>query len=153
MDESQNKKAIIIYGTGSGNAELVAECVQAGMNEAGLKTDCQKGEVTDPKTIVDYDLIVLICATWDVGRLQPYFVPFYKEFCKLDLKDKPMAVVGLGDSKHYDIFCGAADLLEDAVKKVGAKQIVPTLRIDGPPHAKLEEYHKWGADLISMFNQ
>jgi len=144
-------KAIIVYGTCSGNTELVSDAVAEGLMESEIETVTVRGEQARAESLASYDLIILACATWNVGQLQEYYVPFYKEFCKLSLSGKAMAVIGLGDSKHYDIFCGAADLLEAAVSKVGAQQILPTLRIDGLPHAHLEEYKRWGAELAKTF--
>lgn len=147
------KDAIIVYGTGSGNTELVCEAVSRGLTANGFTVKMIKGELADATLLKDYDLVVLACGTWNVGKLQDYFAPFYKELVKQDLKDKPMAVIGLGDSEHYDIFCGAADWLEEAVTKVGGKQIMPTLRVDGQPHSKLGEYEQWGQSLSNSYYQ
>jgi flavodoxin I len=150
----KENQAIIVYGTGSGNTELVADCIAEGMEQVGVKTEAVKAEVIgDANRIQNFDLVVLACSTWNVGHMQPYYYPFYKELVKMRLDGKAMAVVGLGDSENYDIFCGVVDYLEDAVKKTNGQQIVPTLKVDGPPHSKLTEYKHWGEKLAQEFLQ
>lgn len=144
-------KAIVIYGTGSGNAELVAGCIAEGLSHANLEAEAIRVELTNPEAVSGYDLVVLVSSTWNVGQLQDYFVPFNKEFSKLSMPGKPMAVVGLGDSKNYDIFCGAADILEATVAKVGGKLVLPTVRLDGPPHKILDNMVIWGQQLGEAF--
>lgn len=152
--QTASKSAIIVYGTGSGNTELVAEAIASGLIKHNFTVKTIKGELANVAELSQYDLVVLGCATWNVGKLQDYFAPFYSEFVKLQLTSKPMAIFALGDSKNYDIFCGAADWLEEAVAKVGGRQIMPTLRIDGPPHANLQDYAAWGETLAeNYFNQ
>lgn len=144
-------RALVVYGTCSGNAELVAQAVQTGLVEGGLASELKRAELTPAESVLNYDLLVLVCSTWNVGQLQDHFIGFHKELSKLDLQGKPVVVVGLGDSKNYDIFCGAADILEETVGEINGKLLVPTLRIDGPPHADLDKYHLWGKDLAAKF--
>lgn len=146
-------KAIIVYGTCGGNAELVSQNIQKGLELEHITTEISRGEIVDLKRVLSSDLIILVCATYNVGELQDYYIKFEHELRKQDLKNKPIAVVGLGDSKHYDIFCGAADILEETIKLTHANQIVPTLKIDGQPHPHLDEYLTWGRNLAKSFKQ
>lgn len=145
-------KAIIVYGTASGNAELVTDAIAEGMREAGLDTATIRGERANPAEVAQYGLIVMLSPTYNVGKLQEYLEPYYAQFRKLKLTGKKMAVVGLGDSKNYDIFCGAAEVLEEVLAEVGGLQIVPTLRVDGPPHNRLSEYKTWGINLANVYH-
>jgi flavodoxin I len=146
--EEKAKKILIIYATCSGNAQLVGEAIWDGISGGEYEPTLKKAELSTPSEINNYDATVLVCSTWNVGLLNDNMIPFYKEMLKLQFPQKIIEVIGLGDSEHYDIFCGAADVLEEAVAKVGAKQIMGTLRIDGPVAGKLEEYKQWGKDFI-----
>ena len=66
--------AIVVYATCSWNAQLVAEALTDGLNEAGVKVILKKAELTEAEELKDYNLIVLVCSTWDVGYLNPHFV-------------------------------------------------------------------------------
>jgi len=142
------KKILILYATCSGNAELVAEAVSDGIIESEAYAEIKKAELAYATEINEYDATILICSTWNVGLLNDNMLRFYKEMLKLDFTSKTVEVIGLGDSLHYDIFCGAADVLEEAVARVGAKQIMPTLRIDGPVVGRLNEFKKWAEAFI-----
>lgn len=152
-------KVLIVYGTGSGNTQLVVDAIAEGLVESGLEVKALRGEQVLKKDaelreeLLSYSLVLLACSTWNVGQLQDYYAPFVKELGKLQLPQHKFAVVGLGDSKNYDIFCGAADILQQTVEQVGGQLIAPTLRVDGPPHAKLVEFKQWGIDLAGILNQ
>jgi flavodoxin len=120
---SVNSNVLVVYGTCSGNAE----------------------------TSKEYGLIVLVSSTWDVGKLNLNYIAFDRDFKELDLTNHYVAVVGLGDSKNYDVFCGAADIMEESVKKTKAMNLVSTLRIDGEVYSKLDEFRGWGKHLGETF--
>lgn len=146
-----NKKVLVVYGTCSGNAEAVAEAIKDGLCDEGLEVDLKKSELIKASICTDYGLLVLVSSTWDVGKLNINYIGFDREFKELDLKDKYVAIVGLGDSKNYDVFCGAADIMEESVKKTNATQLMHTLRIDGEVYSKLKEYRSWGNELAREF--
>jgi len=149
--QTKNKRALVVYGTCSGNAELVANAIRDGLCETELDVEIERSEAIKAEIVKDYHLIVMVASTWNVGKLNDNFVNFDKEFKTMDLKDKKVAVVGLGDSENYDIFCGAADILEASVEKAGATKLGESLRIDGPPHGRLGEYKDWGRNLALSF--
>ncbi len=147
----ENIKAAVIYATHSGNAELVAEAICDGICSEDIKTELLRAEKANANEVSKNDLIVFVCSTYDVGQLNDKFIKFNKTFKNLSLPGKVIEVVGLGDSEYYDIFCGAADILEQTVKKVGGKQLMGTLRVDGPPHSKLHEMKSWGKELVQKY--
>lgn len=146
------KKAAVVYATHGGNAELVAEAISDGLNSSGIDVVCKKAEITKADELIDYNCIVLVCSTYDVGHLNDKMIRLNLELAQSGekFKGKEIEVVGLGDSTHYDIFNGAADILETTVKAIEAVQKMETVRIDGYPHAKLREYKKWGEDLAKL---
>ncbi len=76
---------------------------------------------------------LLVCtSTTGEGEVPPGLLPFY-----LDLREqmpmqsgRPFGVIVLGDSSYGDTFCGAGDLMEEALLEVGARKVGETLRID-----------------------
>lgn len=146
-----NKNVIIVYGTCSGNAEIVSEAIRDGFCDLGLEVELKRSELIEAGIVKDFGLIVLVSSTWDVGKLNMNFVNFDKEFKQLDLSSHFAAVVGLGDSQNYDVFCGAADIMESSVKKSKANTLTETLRIDGEVYSRLNEFREWGKHLGSIF--
>jgi flavodoxin I len=152
MEKMQMRaKAVIIYASCSGHTEAVCEAVASGMNKS-LPTELKRVELADATKLTEHDLIILASPTYNVGKLQEYFEPFYKEFIKQKYPKKAFVVIGLGDSKNYDIFCGAAAILEEAIKIVEGELVYETLKIDGPPYAQLDELCGWGEELAVKFN-
>lgn len=137
-------KVWIVYATTSGNSELVAEAIADGITEFGFDSELARAEVSSPEKINNFDATILISSTWNVGLLNDNMIEFHNKLSTMQLPDKLIDVVGLGDSKNYDIYNGAADILEESVKRVGAKQVMNTLRIDGEVYSRLEEFKNWG---------
>lgn len=147
------KKAAVVYATTGGNAQLVAEAVVDGLNEAKVKVDCLRAELTKAEDLKKFDCIVLVCSTYDVGKLNDKMIRLDSEMNTLGGKvftDKHFEIIGLGDSEHYDIFNGAGWILRDTVKHIGGVQKLETMFFDGYPHGKLKELKKWGEDLAKL---
>lgn len=147
---ASTKKAIVVYATHSGNAELVAEAITDGLCSVKIDTECKRSELTKVEELNNFDLIVLVSSTWNVGQLNENMIRLNDELRKTKV-EKPFAIVGLGDSENYDIFCGAADILEETVQTTGGKLIEEVLRLDGPPHSNLTNLKEWGINLSKKF--
>ena len=144
------KKALIVYGSSTGNTEFAAETIESFLSENGYEvvlTDVSNTGID----IFDepYDLYLLGCSTWgeDEIELQEDFEPFYTEMTgSLSLEKKRFALFGCGDST-YTYFCGAVDLLEERVQRLGGNLIPDSLRIDGEPEE--EEIREWTEGVIN----
>ncbi|MEP7103916.1 MAG: flavodoxin family protein [Candidatus Dojkabacteria bacterium] len=148
-----SKKAAVIYATHGGNAELVAEALADGLIESKVEVDCLRSEQTKATDLLSYDFVVLICSTYDVGHLNDKMIRLNNELRSSGdtFKGKQIEIIGLGDLEHYDIFCGAADILEETVKLIGAVQKTDTVRFSGYPYEKLIEFKKWGMELSKLW--
>ena len=138
------KKALIVYGSSTGNTESAAETIESFLSENGYEvalTDVSNAGID----IFDetYDLFFIGCSTWgeDEIELQEDFEPFYEDMTgSLSLKKKNFAIFGCGDSS-YTYFCGAVDMLEERVRRLGGNLVCDSLRIDGEPEE--EEIDEW----------
>lgn len=143
--------ALIIYGSTTGNTEYTAETVQEYLEEKGgyevSLVNVSDTEVSELKN--EYDLYLLGCSTWgeEEIELQEDFESFYENLNgDLDLSGKKFAVFGCGDSA-YEYFCGAVDVIEERVQKLGASLVCDSLRIDGDPEQ--EEIDEWTQGVIN----
>ncbi|MGD9123617.1 MAG: flavodoxin, partial [Desulfarculaceae bacterium] len=126
-------KALIVYGSTTGNTESAAHTIAKTMAAQNIDTTVK--DVTSVGTSEfenTYDLFILGCSTWgdDEIELQEEFVEFYENMDGLDLSGKKIAVFGCGDSS-YTHFCGAVDAIEEKTRSLGADLVVTGLRIDG----------------------
>ena len=80
------------------------------MIEKAWQNDCQA-----------YDKLIVGASTWFDGELPTYWDEMIPEIESLDLKDKKVALFGLGDQIGYpDNFVDGLGILADAFEKAGA---------------------------------
>lgn len=142
-------KALIVYGTTTGNTELVAEQVSGILEEKGVNVTMKNvTETTIGELGNGFDVTLLGCSTWgeDTIEFQEDFEPFYENLDSAELKEKKVALFGCGDSS-YEYYCGAVDLLEDKMDAVGGKRVNESLRIDGDPSESSGEIDEWAAEV------
>ncbi len=142
------KKATIIFGSTTGNTEIVADKIAE--NLAGYET--QVVYVTDAKDdalVQGADLVIYGCSTMGLGELQEDFQPYYdNRMTAALLKGKDVAVFGLGDKENYeDYFCWSADLLSKKVKECGANLVCEPLKVDGEPDDNEAAVVAWAKGL------
>lgn len=144
-------KAIVIYGSTTGNTELLANYIADGMRSEDLYVKIKNATDSDVLDLYEYDIILLGSSTWGDGELQDDFIDFYDELEGLFLGGKKAAAFGPGDSS-YDSFCGAVDLLEERLKDCGAEIIAPCLKVDGDVEAAQNKARGWGKQLASVYS-
>ncbi len=145
-------KAVVIYGSTTGNTESLSEEVEKGLRKGGMEVTVMDVTKADVSKLADFDLIVLGCSTWGDGELQDDFIDFYDVMTKEFLEGKKTAVFGPGDSDMYpDYFCEAVILLETKLKECGAKVLVESLKVDGDIEPVLADAESWGLSITKTF--
>lgn len=121
----------IITGSVFGGALLTARRLRQELEADGhTVTVLEEPSVSD---ITDNEDALLVCtSTTGQGEVPPNLLPFY-----VDLRDqlpqqpgRPFGIIVLGDSSYGDSFCGAGDLMEEALLETGASKQGETLKID-----------------------
>lgn len=85
---------------------------------------------------------VLVCtSTTGQGEVPESLLPFYVELRDtLPMQEgRPFGVIVLGDSSYGDTFCGAGELMEEALGEVAARKVGDTLCIDAMETMEPEE--------------
>ncbi len=130
-------KALIVYGSTTGNTEYVAKTCEKLLADAGHSVTVQDaGKVTADGLCADYELILFGCSTWgdEEIELQDDFIDLFDNFDAIGAGGKKTAVFGTGDSS-YTYFCGAVDAIEEKLNALGAS-VLDTLKIDGDPQSE-----------------
>lgn len=130
-------KILMLYASGTGNTELMAEVMVAFLEDKNnqIVTKTFDFDPIDVDELLNYDAILIGTHTWDDGGL-PYEVEdFYEELADVDLTGTIIGVFGSADS-FYDTYGGAVDLLSDHLQNLGATLVPQRLKVDLEPDRK-----------------
>jgi len=145
---STERHALLLYGSTTGNTEVLAEEAAKGLRSVGFEVDVRNVRGADAEEMLGFDLVVLGCSTWDDGELQEDFVPFSQGMSAVDLSGCCAAVFGPGERSFGEQwFCRAVDTLIALLKEAGAEVLDEGLRIDGDIDPHLESAHDWAAEI------
>ncbi len=136
---------ILVFGSTTGNTEMLAEHVVAGLEEGMASVTVKNVTEASVDELADNDAILFGCSTWGEGDLQDDFVDFQEAMDGVSLEGKKAAVFGPGDSEGYtDSFCAAVDMLEETLKKCGAEIVAEGFKVDGVVEPAFEDAEAWG---------
>lgn len=140
----------IVYGSNSGNTQMVCKFVTDFLQEHGHQVAMTRGEHYPEDQLTDHDLLILACGTYEHGELEDHFrYSFWPRIQKLDLAGQKAVVIGLGDSKYdtdYNIESGR--ILAKYIETHNGELIHENLMINRCPLSQLEtKVQAWVADL------
>lgn len=112
------KKIGLFYKTDSGKTALVAQKIR---KELGDAVEVVTIENAGQKDFEAYDNIIAGVSTWFDGELPTYWDELVPELETLNLKNKKVALFGLGDQVNYpDNFADGIGILAEVLKHAGA---------------------------------
>lgn len=125
-------KIKLIFETQTGTTQYVAETIQQQLTAKGHQVDLHSVRASGYQPVLDgYQAVILGAPTYDDGKLETAMKVLTTRYTA-DLSKYKVAVFGLGNSS-YPIFCAAAPLLEEWVKKNNGTVVIPSLKVDGFP--------------------
>lgn len=140
-------KIAVIYWSGSGNTQAMAEAVAKGAKEAGSTVDLMEVSEADPKGVAGYDGVLLGCPSMGDEVLEEgEFEPFYSDI-EADLKDMPVGLFGSygwGDGQWMRDWQQRA---EDAGIKVFEEGLIIN---ETPDDEGLEKCEAFGKRFVSL---
>lgn len=123
-------KVSIFYGSVYGNAQQLAEDVQAELQQMGIKAELLDEPVLDDVQMADE--LLFISSTTGQGDVPPnlegLILDMESRFPLLD--GRPFAVVGLGDSSYGDTYCGAGRHIFDLLEELQGAAKAPLFKVD-----------------------
>lgn len=112
------KKIGLFYKTDTGKTALVAKKIR---KELGDAVEVVTIENAGQKDFEAYDNIIAGASTWFDGELPTYWDELVPELEILNLKNKKVALFGLGDQVNYpDNFADGIGILADVLRRSGA---------------------------------
>lgn len=126
---------LLVYWTGTGNTEIMAEKIKEGLEAGGADVDYRTVDAVSPEDIQAFDKIVFGCPSMGVEELEEdEFEPFFADI-EGDLDGKKVALFGSygwGEGEWMDAW-------EPRVKDAGADLYEEGLKINSTPSSDEEE--------------
>ncbi len=141
------KNITVLYGTESGNCEMLAEKVVKAAKKNGHKGKLTNMADISAKDLAKSETLFVIISTWGDGEPPEAAETFYNELMTagVDLSGVDFSVCALGDSS-YEKFCQTGIDMDQQLEKLGAKRIVDRTDCDVDFD---EPFEKWEASLWS----
>ena len=145
-------RILILFGTQTGNSELVAEEVGEALAEAGYDADVMDMADCVPELVGDYGLLVAVVCTWADGTFPDNAVEFWEQLQAVapDLTGLRYGVAGLGDRLYVPYYQVAAYRLAEGLDRLGARRAADFFEIDGKPLPKdVADAQRWALQLAA----
>jgi MioC protein len=119
-------KISILYGTETGNAEMLAEDILAHI-EGEHEATCANLSDTDPANMQKDTFYLVVCSTYGDGELPASAQPFAEALVsgKADLSGIFFAAFGLGDQEYEETFNFGSKEIVRLLTAHGATQLGP----------------------------
>ena len=141
------KKAVVIYWSGTGNTEAMAQFVREGIQSAGGAADFYRAEAFDASLAGQYDIFALGCpAMGQECREESEFEPLYKKLRPM-LKDRAVVLFGSygwGDGEWMRQW-------ESDCRNLGAKLLSEPLIVQGAPTTEAQHACRMLGGAIAGF--
>lgn len=141
----------VLYGSESGNTEKLASSVELTAKEIAkdLKFEVVKKNLKDAKVadLAGMENFVLLISTWGEGDPPGSAEKFCKELYSASSPslNSNYTVLAMGD-KGYTDFCGCGRRVDESIKKLGGKEIMPRKEFDLDYASHFE---KWEIELFT----
>ncbi|AZG99356.1 TPA: flavodoxin FldB [Proteus mirabilis] len=112
----------LFYGSSTCYTEMAAEKIRDILGEEFI--DLHNVQECDITLMEEYDILILGIPTWDFGEIQEDWLAIWETLPTLDLKDKLVAMYGMGDQIDYgEWFLDALGMLYHHLLPSGVKFI------------------------------
>lgn len=126
-------KILIAYATYTSGTLSAAESLAKALKDKGHQVDLKQIAEVKFDDCLAYDLRIFSSPSWDYEDKGAWphvdFVDFMEKSAGKSFAGKSCAVFGLGDSS-YEVFCGAVEMIEEFIRKLGGQLVLPSLKID-----------------------
>jgi MioC protein len=112
---------LIVVGSQSGNAAMVAQTLKNRLEQLGIGVDMLPEDCADPSTLVGRSWVLVCCSTHGAGDVPDNLVALMNELAdqSVDLDGMAYGVIALGDRTYSDTFCGGGRRVDGLFSLLG----------------------------------
>lgn len=144
-------KITVLYGTETGNSELLAMDICKAGEQSGLECENFGMDEIDNSDFNGIENLLIVCSTWGDGEQPDNAIDLWdyvEELGDGDLQNMKFAVLALGDTA-FDLFCEAGKEWDRILEEKGATRIYDRVDCDVDYEDEAEE---WIENVIATFN-
>ena len=121
---------LILVGTESGNAQMVADALKPVLEDSGHAVDVTDKAATRGD-LEAHDVLLVVCATHGSGDIPTNILPLAEtlERERPDLSGHRYGVIALGDMTYQDTYCGGGKKVDKVFELCGAKKVGDRLEV------------------------
>lgn len=115
----------VLYGTESGNSELIAQDLNDKLAEEGHTSEVFDLQDFEPSSFTGDRFYIVVCSTHGEGELPNTAQPFYEKFAEFDgdLSDVRYAMFGLGDTFYEETYSQGSEIIDRRLAELGATRV------------------------------
>lgn len=123
---------LILFGTQSGNAAMVAETLKSALERAGIAAELVPENGAEPSLIARQKWLLVCCSTHGEGDVPDHLLPLISALQseRPDLSALRYGVIALGDTTYADTFCFGGKRIDELLAERGACRIGSRLEVD-----------------------
>ena len=147
-----SKKITCIYGTETGNSELLAEDASVVAINFDFETIVIGMDEIELDDLKNCENLLVVCSTWGDGDQPDNAIELYEAVeasNEFDFSKVNFAVLALGDTA-FDLFCEAGIQWDEILEKKGAKRV--NIRIDCDVDYE-DDAEEWIEETIRKFSE
>jgi len=124
-------RILILVGTESGNAQMVADALKPVLLAAGHKVDVSAKAAT-VADLEAHEVFLVVSATHGTGEIPTNILPLAEtlERERPDLSGHRYGIIALGDMTYQDTFCGGGKKVDAVLELCRAKKVGERLEVD-----------------------
>jgi flavodoxin len=149
------KSIVIVYGTSNRDIYTLCKKVSHELERRDSLVAVQSCEITIEREIDFCDCIIFAAQSYGTGELDIMMSKFFETLKKLDLQDKPSAIIALGDSR-YNVkgsFASEVECLDFFEKHNGSVIMNPLVIMKNTVISSDDMIEEWGDDLIQRLKE
>jgi uncharacterized iron-regulated membrane protein/flavodoxin len=126
------ESVLVLYGTVTGNAELLANKLAATLSRSGITARVRDMAHAQPEVLTETDCVLVVISTYGDGEPPDDAAPFWEATVRgnsFDLSRVKFSVLALGNTT-YDHFCQCGQELDAALERHGARRFYPRVDCD-----------------------